>query len=274
MDYYARLQYEAVLEREVGAILRAETPELVRLVQSLDSAHLAETWLGAVSGRLRAVLETRLREIFAEAGRDLGRAARVDVGAHVDWGMANERAAAWARSYSYDLVRGVTATMQRDLARFVSDYYAVRGMTIGDLTARIQSSLVREIAAGRMSLEDAIGRVWRPETRAANIAVTEVTRASVGGELAIVAQIRAEDRSIREVPIWNTNRDEWVCRRTLSGGRPSCAARHGQARGAGTWMDYPPAHTKCRCNVRHEFIRAGGRALGQAAAAQAAGTTP
>lgn len=140
----------------------------------------------------------------------------------VDWGLVNEGAVSWARDYTYDLVSGIDNTSRRLLQDKIASYYR-DGLTIGDLNE---------------SLTSAFGPV-----RADMIASTEVTRASVQGEMQIVREL--ENQGVIMVAVWQTNNDEVVC--------PICGPLHGTRRGT-EWIDPPPAHPRCRCWINHEFV--------------------
>jgi ribosomal protein S2 len=125
----------------------------------------------------------------------------------------------WASTHTFSLVSGLNDTSRAQLQRLVGVYFEQQ-LTLAELRKRLTG-------------------VFGP-VRAEAIAVTEVTRASVNGELAAVAEIEAA--GIKMTAIWNTNADERVC--------PICVPRNGKARGDG-WQDYPPVHVRDRCWISH-----------------------
>ena len=77
------------------------------------------------------------------------------------------------------------------------------------------------------------------------IARTEVTRAAVEGERALVKEtndIVSQHGIDPMVPIWQTRNDEIVC--------PICGPKHNKEIKDG---EYPPAHPRCRCWVTHRL---------------------
>jgi len=137
--------------------------------------------------------------------------------------MINTAAAEWSKKYSYELIKGLTDTTRKGVQSAISDYYS-QGLTMGDLEARL------------------IG--YFGPVRAEMIAVTEVTRASVQGELAVINQIQLDNPRIEFDTIWETNNDDKVC----SICEPLNQTKRGEA-----WTEYPPAHVRCRCWVSHEI---------------------
>lgn len=147
----------------------------------------------------------------------------------VDWTLINERAAAWASGYTFDLVRDLNDTSRQRLQDAVSRYYR-DGLTIGELEQQLTGSF---------------GPV-----RAEMIAVTEVTRAAARGEDSLVNLLRQE--GIEMVTTWNTNVDELVCPKCGPLNGKEAAGRDGS--GEPYWI-HPssgvevriPAHPRCRC---------------------------
>jgi len=132
----------------------------------------------------------------------------------------NERAARWAREYSYELVRGITdktrAALQEKIAGFFTDQ-----RTLGDL-------------------RESIAPLFGP-LRADLIAVTETTRASIEGEHAYQAELRQMGLQVRG--IWLTNNDDRVCQ--------ICGPNHGKPISE---VGTPPGHPGCRCSETTEVM--------------------
>jgi ribosomal protein S2 len=91
-------------------------------------------------------------------------------------------------------------------------------------------------------LKDSLSSLFGP-VRAEIIAITEVTRAAVEGERAMVAEVAKQ--GIQMVAVWNTNNDEIVC--------PICAPLNQKKQGE-AWTFPPPAHPRCRCWLNHDFV--------------------
>lgn len=157
-----------------------------------------------------------------------------------DIAIVNQAAANWARQYTDALVRDLSRTTRESVQRSwdaffrdsgsvgqsISEFFEQSGMTIGDLFK---------------VFEPAFGKV-----RAEMISITEVTRASVQGELALVNQLQRDNPSLVFTAIWQTNNDDVVC--------PICAPNNGKP--AGEWTtgsEPPPAHPRCRCWINHEM---------------------
>jgi hypothetical protein len=149
------------------------------------------------------------------------------VNLQIDYTLVNSQAADWARTYGYELVNGINQTSRDALQRAVSGFVETPGMTIGDVMKLLPYT----------------------ETRAAMVAVTEITRAySTATELA-GKELQREFPGVRVIKRWYTNQDDRVCE--------ICAPLHNQVvsidEGFTTEDDKslgipsPPAHPNCRC---------------------------
>lgn len=174
----------------------------------------AQFWQDA-AGEMNAALAPEFEGIFIDQAGHLMEGLPIGV----DWALVNQGAVDWAQTYTFDLVRGINRTSRNALQRSVSAYFD-QGLTIGDLQQRI-------------------GRIYSP-VRAEAIAITEVTRASVQGEMAIAGELSRQ--GVDMIAIFETSDDEIVC--------PICAPLDGKKRGDG-WTDPPPLHVRCRCWVNH-----------------------
>lgn len=217
-DVPNREQLEAELAKKLGKLFKSQMARLLELMgDPPNMSNVPQSFWDESGGEFNSVVIPFLEKQFADQAAE----AMNGVNIGVDWTLINERAATWARQYTYDLVTGINQTTQAMLNNAISDYYT-NGMTIGDL-------------------ENMIAPSFGP-VRAEMIAVTEVTRSSVQGELALSEELRAGGIQMREV--WNTNNDELVC--------PICGPHNQQAMGDG-WEEPPPAHPRCRCWVNLEL---------------------
>lgn len=163
----------------------------------------------------RRVIEPRLVEAATNEGIRLA----AEVGVQFDIAVVNAAAQEWAKSYTYDLVKGLTETTQKVLRGAMEKYTTLPGMTIGELQALI---------------EPAFGVV-----RAEMISITEITRAY--SQATNHYQRELEDSGIRTTRVFHTSHDELVC--------PRCLPWNGKPESM--WgLEYPsgpPLHTRCRC---------------------------
>lgn len=175
-----------------------------------------EVW-DAVAQEYASVLLGELEGVFVA-----GAQGQIDaVGIGVDFDVINTRAADYARTHTYDLVRGITDNSRRQIQQAVGDYFSQQ-MTQRDLQARIS-------------------RTFGP-VRASQIAVTEVTRAASHGEIAVNQAL--QQLGLKPVLVWRTNADDRTC--------VLCSPLDGKQQGDG-WTNPPPIHVNCRCWMSTEF---------------------
>lgn len=135
----------------------------------------------------------------------------------VDWTLTNEWATQWARDYAAQLVTGINETTRKTLAAAISDYIDTPSESLRDL---------RDVIATIM---------WENDARANAIAVTEVTRAYVEGNLAMWREsgvVAGEE--------WQTANDDLVCE--------ICEPQDGEVAPLGESFGEagrPPAHVNC-----------------------------
>lgn len=152
----------------------------------------------------------------------------------VDWSLVNQAAIQWADRYSFELVTGINNTSRQAVSQTVSSFFR-EDLTMGELRQRL-------------------GSIYGP-VRADMIAQTEVTRASVEGEMATAREI--ENQGIRMQKVWVTNRDEIVCPicqplNNVRANTPGVDAVFVHPE-SGVTYDAPPAHPRCRCWINTEF---------------------
>jgi len=176
----------------------------------------------------RVSLRDALQAIYLEGAE--GEVNSQPIG--VDWGLLNERAIRWAEEYSYDLVKGIKRTTQRSVDEALT------------LQRELRETIPTGFEAGvtQRDLRRRLSETFGPR-RAAMIAVTEVTRASVQGTMGFMAQLRHE--GVRVVAIHRTNKDERVC--------PICKPRDGKP--IENIYQEPPLHVNCRCWVTARVVR-------------------
>ena len=216
-DIPNRDKLERKLARILGDVNKAHMARLIELLgDPPDITRVPPTFWEQAGEELRQALTPFLEQVYLDQAAELMAATP----SAIDWALVNEAAVQWAQAYSFEFVPGITSTSQRVLQTAVSAYFD-QGLTIGDLTQRIES-----IFGSR---------------RAEMIAVTEITRAASEGEQQIVRELAKQGINLK--PIWQTNNDDLVC--------PLCGPRHNNEI---TDNQYPPLHPKCRCWVNHEII--------------------
>lgn len=211
-------QTSAGFADEIMAAL-GEPPDADRVPQSL--------W-----DRLNAALNAALEPILLEMA--LASAAGLAVTVGFDPGIVNERAAAWAEQYSFDLVKGITDNSAARLGELVGAFF-------------------RDPAQDLQGLADKIAALFGP-VRGEMIATTEATRASAEGEQRLLEEIMQLNPSARMEEFWQTSEDEIVC--------PICRPLNGvKGDGKGNFK-HPddgkryrlPAHPRCRCARRARIV--------------------
>lgn len=222
-----RRRYELLLRGTFSGTMRAEADQLIAALGNPPNVSNIppELW-DRLGGRLRAALEPILVEMAVTS------ALRAGVGLSVSFSASavNARAAVWASRYTFQLVRGITATTRDMLRVEIERYFRDNKIDLKTLAGRIMPNT--------QTLTDRLGRVIASETRADLIASTEVTRAVAQGEQALISEIKSANPKVKMIEIWLTSNDELVC--TI------CGPRHGKQRGNG-WTEPPPAHPRCRC---------------------------
>ena len=216
MDFVNREEIERKLARVLSKDLRVELDKLLNYLG--DPPNLAnvppEYWQGGWKD-IQKDVEPILVDTYIEAAMDLADG----IGIGIDWGLANNTAANWARTNLADLLQKMFQTTYEGVNETVPRFYT-ENWTIDDLTRALER--------------------WHSPRRAELIATTETTRAVVEGERAAVDQMTKET-GIELVPIWLTANDEMVC--------PVCGPRHKKPITDGV---FPPLHPRCRCGAAYE----------------------
>lgn len=232
---------EAELARAIAKLNGFQMKELIRqLGNPPNPDNIPKAFWNQYAGELRALLEPILKRMYLEQANRL----RLDVGKdNVDWALANEDAARWAKEYTFDLVKGVVDTMT------------------GSVDANLQALLQEAIAGGftdsltNAQIAERLSPAFGP-SRAEMIAVTETTRAAAAGEQAVALQLK--EGGVTMQAFWNTSEDELVC----SVCEPLDGAPENEGGGwtnpvTGETIDAMPAHPYCRCFLTHKLAGGG-----------------
>lgn len=214
------------LERDLAkAIAKALGMQFDEVMQLLGDPPKMENvpaeWWDSAGRELSNSMQQQMQNIYIAQAELLMKELPVGV---ADWGLINTRAIEWVNKYTFELVKDITDVTRRGIQTALTAYYENGTMTISQLA-------------------DSLTNLFGP-VRAEMIAITEVTRASVQGELALVNMIEMENPNIHMKPIWQTANDDRVC--------PICFPRHNTEYGI-VWTDYPPAHPRCRCWANYEM---------------------
>ena len=213
-DVSNRKELERDLAKSIARALGLQFDEIMQLLGNPPNMdNLSSEYWQEAERELAGAIKPQLQNIFLSQAQQLMDQLPVGV---VDWGLVNTRAIEWVNAYSFELVSGITDVTRRGIQAGLQAFFEDGGMSIDDLTA---------------SLTNLFGPV-----RAEMIAITEVTRASVQGELALVNIIEMENSNIHMIPVWQTANDDRVCE--------ICGPRNGTHYGT-VWFDYPPAHPRC-----------------------------
>lgn len=219
-DVPNRDELEREIGRKLGSMLKRQMWQLLEYMgDPPDLSKVPESFWDESGAEFRDLVRPFLQRLF----EDQARTATNQLNLGVDWTLINERAAAWASQYTFDLVTGLNATNRRLLQGAVDRYFR-DGQTIGEL---------------ENSIMGAFGPV-----RAEMIAVTEVTRAATQGERALMDELGAQGIHMR--PIFHTNVDELVCTELCEPLNNKEITRD---------EDYPPLHPRCRCWTNLEYAQ-------------------
>lgn len=218
-DIDDRLRRERRIVRALGgASDEALTLIMDALGDDIDLSRVTPEIWDEIQRRFSGVLLPELEQLFIDQALRLMDEVRVGI----EWDLINTRAQNWVLQNLDALTAGVNANSETALRQYVAGFFE-RGVTKGDLEAQIT-------------------RLFGP-ARAETIAITEVTRASVQGELAYGEELRGMGLNL--VPIWQTRNDGRVC--------PICEPLNDRAQGDG-WTYPPPIHARDRCFLTYEVI--------------------
>lgn len=216
-DLKNRDTHEVAIAAALGEVGQKLLDELMDMLgDPPDINNVTAAFWESVSKAYGDALRSKLEAVFL----DMVRQDVQEFAAEVAWDVINQRAADWARQYTFDLVSGITDNRRTALQEAVASFYE-KHWTIGDL---------------RNSLSNEYGPV-----RADMIAITETTRAAVEGNRVYVNELRK--RGAEMVGKILTSNDDLVCE--------ICAPKNGKDPET---EGYPPFHVKCRCNVAYTPI--------------------
>ena len=218
-DDAERRRREKELRSKIAKLLEQRQDEVVKQIQAGANVDLAQ-----FQSEIARLIEN---ELAATTADEIARTAS-GVGFEFDTTRYNEIARAWAKEYSYELVKDLTERTRQVIQDAQAQFIATRGMTRGDLVAL---------------LVPAFGAV-----RAEAIAVTETTRAYAQSQAAY--QEMLEDEGITMQRVWHTLADEIVCDICRSLNRVA-EDEQGLFHSDFSGRDYDsaPAHVNCRCVV-------------------------
>lgn len=138
----------------------------------------------------------------------------------LDYTLSSAEALAWAKKYSYELIKGIDETTRDIISNAISSFIETPGFTIRDVMDELTDF---------------------SEKRAATIAVTETTRAFAEGQKLAGEELRKEFPDMKIEKTWFTNNDDRVC--------DICGPLDGKSVAYEDEFDAegPPAHVNCRC---------------------------
>jgi len=206
-----RDQIERRLRKKLDTIMSKWNPRVasaVRRGEQPDYDRIFEEMRAAIQPEVTALTTTEALRLS------------VDTGIVFDPAVINADAVEWARTYTYDLVTGITDTERKLVRQVERTFFETPGMTQGDL-------------------ERLLGHAFGP-VRAEMIAVTETTRAAAEGTNE--AQRLLNETGYPMIRVWSTANDDLVC--------PICGPLNGQPESvwSGEFGRGPPAHPRCRCS--------------------------
>ena len=223
-----RMGWEADLVKELAKLLQVQKGQILELIGDPPNLNnIPESvWQEHGDALFQAIERNSVGAYLAAAEQIL-----VSQPIGVDWGLVNAEAARWARLNAQSIAADIITTNRANIGEALASFFE-QGLTIGDLRERLASLL---------------GPV-----RADLIASTEITRAAVEGELALVRELGNQGAEL--TAFWITERDERVC--------PICSPLDGLAEspeggfapGGGMGIPSPPAHPRCRCWLNHVFV--------------------
>ena len=193
-EFAERDEFERKLTREFADVGAQALDRLLRLIGDPPSlANVPPSYWIAIQRELARRYNPLLKEIYLLGAGDViqeiggpaitGGIIRIAAagGIAIEWASINQAAVDWAKSYTYDLVKGIDSYSRRLLQKQVSRFFE-ESLSFDEL---------RDVLAPTFGT-----------TRGEAIGQTEVTRASVQGELGGLQEI--EDAGIEMVTVFWT----------------------------------------------------------------------
>lgn len=205
-------------ETETSSSLSKALSKVKRLILDALAVTVA---IDAITSEVREEIETIYRAALTpELERTFIAAATssIEAGVGISWDLVNIRAAEWANSYSFEVVKQIVNNDVRYLQKAIETFYR-DNLTLGQLA-------------------DKLTAYQYSPARAVSIAVTETTRAAVEADRLYVSELRKLGARMRGIV--ETNQDEKVC--------VVCGPKQGADV---VDVGYPPFHVRCRCMVRY-----------------------
>ena len=205
-----RADAESALTKKIAKIFSDYAGRAVSMIAAGGVPELGEMY-----DKLRATMISDLAGAVLQAAED----EAAIVGVMFDPAQVNQVAVEWARSYTFDWVKGIEKTTADVLRDAFTEFQTTPAMTRGQLEALIAPTF--------------------GEWRASLIAVTETTRAASRG-MSIYKELLSEG-GVEMEEIWHTLNDSVTC--------IICRPLNGKTE-AEWGADYPlgpPAHPGCRC---------------------------
>jgi len=243
-DITDRDDKEKAYARLMAKLLKAYGGRLLeKLGDPPDLANLPADFWDEEAKTLVQALSPFGEKVYLDAAKELMKQTRIDV----NWDVINRNASGWARTYTFELVKGLndttrdTTAMELERLRAAIPEFFERQMTRGDLEQRLQEN-----------------GLFGP-VRAEMIAVTEVTRAAARGEEALSDELEKLS-GVKMIVTWGTDNDELVCEICEPLNGRESAGRN--AKNEEYWI-HPdsgdeviiPAHPRCRCAENYELPR-------------------
>ena len=232
-DKARRDEIEQSMSDEVARLNVRTRRQLLRLLgdpPQLDNL-TDDVWQSIIRD-FENVLTPNMEKIFIESAQYLS----TELGfSGVDFDLVNQGAVDWSRRYSGQTAQNMIRFRRKKLGEWVAQFY--------------------EDKIDRDTLMQRASRLYGP-AKAEEIAITEVTRAAVEGERVVIDALGNEGVMMQK--IWVTVRDRRVCPicEPLDGVRASGIGFDAFFLNPGNNRQYlnPPAHTRCRCGVRYEYV--------------------
>ena len=212
VDDKVRREAEEKLREKIAKILKTKQNQVIEQIQRGEYIDLVD-----FQNEVALTIEN---ELTNHANAELARLGGV-IGFDFDPTAYNEAARAWAKEYTYGLVKDLTENTRKVIQDTVEKFTAGEGLTKGEL-------------------QDLLMPAFDP-VRADKIAVTETTRAY--SQAQSIYQDMLGEQGVDMERVWHTDQDDIVC--------PICRPLNNKPESE--WSNrFPggaPAHVNCRCFI-------------------------